>query len=84
MALKFCTFVSYVLGKILVKFHRFIRYFKEVREYVSIISQQPSYREPYHNICNLEMVKIKCGFYNLNTSKHLTCTKSTILSFRHF
>jgi hypothetical protein len=31
IALKFSTFV-YVLGKSLVKFHRFFRYFKEVRE----------------------------------------------------
>jgi hypothetical protein len=43
MALKFTTFVSYVLGKIVVKFYRFIRCFKEVRENVSIISEQPSY-----------------------------------------
>jgi hypothetical protein len=42
MVLKFSTFVSYVLGKLLVKFHRFIRYFKEVRENDSIISEQPS------------------------------------------
>jgi hypothetical protein len=42
MALKFGTFVSYALGKILVKFHRFIRHVKEVRENVSIISEQPS------------------------------------------
>jgi hypothetical protein len=30
-------------GKILVKFDRLIRYSKEVRENVSIISEQPSY-----------------------------------------
>jgi hypothetical protein len=46
MALKFTAFVSYVLGKISVKFHRFIRHFKEVRENVSIISEQPSYTCP--------------------------------------
>jgi hypothetical protein len=43
MALKFSTFVSYVLCKILVTFHRFIRYSKDVMENVSIISEQPSY-----------------------------------------
>jgi hypothetical protein len=43
MALKFAIFVSYVLGNILVTFHRFIRYLREVRENVSIISEQPSY-----------------------------------------
>ena len=43
MALKFGTFVSYILGKIPVKFDRFVRYFKEIRENVSIISEQPSY-----------------------------------------
>jgi hypothetical protein len=41
--LKFGTFVSYFLGKISVKFDGFIRYFKEVRKNVSIISEQPSY-----------------------------------------
>ena len=41
--MKFGTFVSYILGKISVKFNGFIRYFKEVRENVSIISEQPSY-----------------------------------------
>jgi hypothetical protein len=54
--------VSYVLGKILVRFHRFIRYFKEVRENVSIISEQPSYivglglrvrSSHYSSICTL-------------------------------
>jgi hypothetical protein len=34
MVLKFGTFVSYVLGKISVKFDGFIRYFKEVRKNV--------------------------------------------------
>jgi hypothetical protein len=45
MALKFSAFVSYVFGKILVRFHRFITYFKEVWENVSITSEQPSYFE---------------------------------------
>jgi hypothetical protein len=42
MMLKFSTFVSYVLDKILEKAHKFIRYFEEVTENVSMISEQPS------------------------------------------
>jgi hypothetical protein len=51
--------VSYVLGKISVKFDGFIRYFKEVRKNVSIISEQPSYnlssRQVNLNITYLDM-----------------------------
>ena len=64
MALKFGTFVSYILGKIPMKFDEFIRSFKGVRENVSIISEQPSYgafvvcQLPVSNFRNLSVIVI--------------------------